>query len=214
MGPLKVFISYRRADTQHVAGRLGDRISSRFTLFMDIDDIPLGVDFTTALNEAVNSSDVVVVLIGHRFFGTGPIVDQPGGQPRDWVVAEVSAALDRGLVVIPVLVDNAEMPEEEQLPEPLRPLRRRQALRLSHASFNTDVEKLVDALTEIEKRKQAPMPSRPARTDTEPRCAVPRSRLLEGRRSRLPEGVVAGRRALRRRPATLSHRRSGPDGTR
>ena len=76
MGPLKVFISYRRADTQHVAGRLGDRIGSRFTLFMDIDDIPLGVDFTTALNEAVNSSDVLVVLIGHRFFGADPVVDR------------------------------------------------------------------------------------------------------------------------------------------
>ena len=77
-------------------------------------------------------------------------------------MAEVSAAFDRGLVVIPVLVDNAEMPEEKQLPEALWPLRRRQALRLSHASFNTDVEKLVDALGEIEGTKQAPTPSRPA----------------------------------------------------
>ena len=77
-------------------------------------------------------------------------------------MAEVSAALDRGLVVIPVLVDNAEMPEEELLPEALWPLRRRQALRLSHTSFNTDVEKLVDALTEIESTKQAPTPVHPA----------------------------------------------------
>ena len=119
MDALKVFISYRRADTQHVAGRLGDRISSRFTLFMDIDDIPLGVDFTTALNEAVNSSDVLVVLIGQRFFGTDPVLEPRPGQPGDWVVAEVSAAFDRGLVVIPVLVDDAEMPEEELLPEAL-----------------------------------------------------------------------------------------------
>ena len=95
MGPLKVFISYRRADTQHVAGRLGDRIASRFTLFMDIDDIPLGVDFTKALNEAVSSSDVVVVLIGQRFFGAlrassrRPDHHGTGSSPRSaqpWIV--------------------------------------------------------------------------------------------------------------------------------
>ena len=62
--------------------------SSRFTLFMDIDDIPLGVDFTTALNEAVNSSDVLVVLIGQRFFGTDPVLEprpvslETGSWPR------------------------------------------------------------------------------------------------------------------------------------
>ena len=162
MDPLKVFISYRRADTQHVAGRLGDRISKRFTLFMDIDDIPLGVDFTKALNEAVSSSDVIVVLIGQRFFGSLTMPEPRPGQPRDWVVAEVSTALDRGLVVIPVLVDDADMPEEQELPEALWPLRQRQALRLSHASFNTDVDKLVDALTALENRKRVPGPTPPA----------------------------------------------------
>ena len=175
MDALKVFISYRRADTQHVAGRLGDRIGSRFTLFMDIDDIPLGVDFTKALNEAVSSSDVIVVLIGQRFFGTVPPAEPRPGQPSDWVVAEVSAALDRGLVVIPVLVDNADMPEEEELPEALWPLRQRQALRLSHASFNTDVDKLVDALTELEIPQAGARAGAASPAGTEPGCAVPRS---------------------------------------
>jgi tetratricopeptide (TPR) repeat protein len=159
MDALKVFISYRRADTQHVAGRLGDRIGERFRLFMDIDDIPLGVDFTTALNEAVDSSDVLVVLIGQHFLDVTQVAAPRAGQPRDWVLAEVSAALDRGLVVIPVLVDNAEMPEEDELPEALWPLRRRQALQLSHASFNTDVDRLVEALIGLENRKRTPAPT-------------------------------------------------------
>ena len=162
MDPLKVFISYRRADTQHVAGRLGDRVDTRFTLFMDIDNIPLGVDFSQALDHAVNSSDVVLVLIGPRFLATEADGTRRIDRPGDWVVTEVSAALKRDLVVIPVLVDDAEMPEEAQLPQALWPLRRRQALRLSHASFNSDVEKLVDALTEIEHRKRTPGPSRVA----------------------------------------------------
>ena len=33
--PIKVFVSYRRADTQHVAGRFADKIADRFQVFMD-----------------------------------------------------------------------------------------------------------------------------------------------------------------------------------
>jgi hypothetical protein len=37
---VKVFLSYRRADTQHVAGRAADRLGDRYELFMDMDTIP------------------------------------------------------------------------------------------------------------------------------------------------------------------------------
>lgn len=165
MDALKVFISYRRADTQHLAGRLGDRIGRRFTVFMDIDDIPLGVDFTTALHEAVDASDVLLVLIGPRFFAGSRVKPAAEGRPADWVVAEVSAALERSIVVIPVLVDDTEMPSEEELPKPLWPLRSRQALRVGHASFNADVDRLVTALSEIEAREYgSSTPAAPART--------------------------------------------------
>jgi hypothetical protein len=44
----KVFISHRREDTQATAGRIYDKLQSRFgadAIFFDIDNIPLGVDF-------------------------------------------------------------------------------------------------------------------------------------------------------------------------
>jgi len=81
MNQLKVFISYRRSDTQHVAGRLGDRIGTRFTLFMDIDDIPPGVDFTTVVRRAIDESDVLLVLIGPHFLGVG-IFEKPNCSDR------------------------------------------------------------------------------------------------------------------------------------
>ena len=44
----KVFLSYRRADSPDVTGRIYDRLIAelgREAVFKDVDDIPLGVDF-------------------------------------------------------------------------------------------------------------------------------------------------------------------------
>jgi hypothetical protein len=53
-GSARVFVSYRRDDTRHVAGRLADRLVERFQVFMDMDTIepgtdqePAEMDFTT-----------------------------------------------------------------------------------------------------------------------------------------------------------------------
>jgi hypothetical protein len=46
-----VFISYRREDTSHLAGRLYDRLAARFgdaNVFMDVDTLDPGVDFAEA----------------------------------------------------------------------------------------------------------------------------------------------------------------------
>jgi hypothetical protein len=39
---VRVFVSYRRADSRHAAGRLGERLDEHFTLFMDVDRIRPG----------------------------------------------------------------------------------------------------------------------------------------------------------------------------
>lgn len=62
-----IFISYRREETDAYAGRLYDRLSSRFgeeRVFMDIDSIPLGDDFVDVITNKVESCDVLLALIG------------------------------------------------------------------------------------------------------------------------------------------------------
>jgi hypothetical protein len=47
-----IFISYRRQETGDLAGRLYDRLADRFgeaRVFMDVDTIELGVDFTEVI---------------------------------------------------------------------------------------------------------------------------------------------------------------------
>ena len=75
-GRVRVFLSYRRADTQHVAGRAGDKLGELFELFMDIDTIPPGVDFTDYVRRAVSSCDVLLAFIGDRWLD---LVDESGG---------------------------------------------------------------------------------------------------------------------------------------
>src|SRR5262249_7591935 len=63
--------------------------------------------------------------------------------PDDFVAIEIAAALDRGIRVIPVLVDGAHMPKAGELPEPLKPLARRQAAGVRNANFRQDAETLI-----------------------------------------------------------------------
>ena len=51
-----------------------------------------------------------------------------------------------GKRVIPVLVNDADMPRGEELPEALRPLARRNAVRLTHGRFRADTQGLIKAL--------------------------------------------------------------------
>ena len=171
MNQLKVFISYRRSDTQHVAGRLGDRIGTRFTLFMDIDDIPPGVDFTTVVRRAIDESDVLLVLIGPHFLGVGSDGERRLDKSGDWVAEEVGTGLARDIAVVPVLVDGAQMPSVADLPGKLKGLAHRQALRLTHVSFNSDAERLIETLDDIERIKfgTSDPPGRPAPPQSAPR---------------------------------------------
>jgi outer membrane protein assembly factor BamB len=148
--PGRIFLSYRREETQHLAGRLADRLVERFgesQVFMDIDSIPPGVDFAEAIQRAVSGCDVLLALIGRQWT---TLADEQGRRriddPDDFVVLEIRAALDRNIPVIPVLADGAAMPQRRELPKGLEQLSRRNAARLDAVSFRPDVGWLLEQL--------------------------------------------------------------------
>jgi tetratricopeptide (TPR) repeat protein len=146
-GTTRVFVSYRRQDARHVAGRLADRLVERFQVFMDMDTIEPGTDFTDVIRQAVEDCDVFLSVIGAQWLS----VKDDQGQPRledasDWVVAETVAALHRNVPVIPVLVDGAVMPSRSELPAELAALASRQAMTIRHESFSSDVNRLIAAI--------------------------------------------------------------------
>ena len=149
----KVFISYRRGEDSGYAGRLFDTLLDAFDpdrVFMDVDNIEPGMDFFAVLEEKVAQSDVMLAVIGKRW---ADAVDAKGNRrlenPKDFVRIEIEAALNQNKRVIPVLVGDAEMPPAEDLPEGLQALARRQALRVTHERYRSDVEGLIRALKRI-----------------------------------------------------------------
>ena len=64
---MKIFISYRRDDTQHSAGRLYERlvrVFGRNNVFKDVDSIPPGADFRDLLVQRVSDASVMLAVIG------------------------------------------------------------------------------------------------------------------------------------------------------
>jgi hypothetical protein len=147
-----IFINYRREDTAGHAGRLFDRLSVRFPgrVFMDIDTLDPGVDFVEAIEKAVGSCEVLIVLIGHEWVS---VKDAAGRRrlddPTDFVRLEVVKALERAIRVIPVLVQGASMPRHEELPADLDKLTRRNAIELSDARWSYDADRLIHAIEEV-----------------------------------------------------------------
>jgi len=155
---ISVFISYRRADTSADAGRLYDALRRRFgreNLFMDVDSLRPGQDWVKAVESEVGRCDVLLALIGPDWLTAA---DHAGGRrldsELDRVRLEIEAALAADKPVIPVLFEGAAMPHSGELPESLRPLVRRHAMRISHATFESDLRVLVRALKTIERAKE------------------------------------------------------------
>jgi hypothetical protein len=75
------------------------------------------------------------------------------------VRVEIVGALETGTRVIPVLVGGADMPRAEDLPDDLRPLACRQAIRITLERVKSDAQGLVgqirSALAEVEARRHA-----------------------------------------------------------
>ena len=128
-----VFISYRRSDTTSgYASWIYERLATVLgaeQVFMDLDSLPLGVDFVEHLERALSTATVALVLIGPTWLDAA---DEDGRRrlddPRDFVRVEVAAALRASVRVIPVLIDGATLPDADLLPENISALARRQAL--------------------------------------------------------------------------------------
>lgn len=142
----KIFISYRRDDTQHQADRLYEQLIDTFEkshVFMDIDNIPLGVDFAYYLDQQVGQCEVLLALMGRHWLSE---MQRRAVDPADFVRIEIASALNRNIPVIPVLFDDAPMPRAEDLPLEIRALVRRNGTLIRRIGFRNDVSRLIDGL--------------------------------------------------------------------
>lgn len=149
----KVFVSYRRSDSQDVAGRIVDRLTYRFSpndVFKDVDSIPIGVPFPELLSSALSRTDVVLVVIGPTW---ATVVDDCGtrrlANPLDFVRIEVETALASAAFVVPVFVTNAIMLDKKELPDSLKPLTVLNGISVRpDPDFHRDMDRLILKLEE------------------------------------------------------------------
>jgi hypothetical protein len=149
----RIFLSYRRADSADVTGRIYDRLAAHFgepAIFKDVDSIPPGIDFKEHLEKAVGRCKIFLVVIGDRWLETaGSTQSNRLHDPRDFVRIEVEAALNRNIPIIPLLVRGASMPEEEKLPPSLRKLVYRNGISIRpDPDFHRDMDRLIAAISD------------------------------------------------------------------
>ena len=139
----KVFISYRRADSEADAGRLYSDLAVEFgaqRIFKDVDNVPLGADVRASIHSAIADSGVLVVVVG------------PDWDPRrlhgesDWVRLEIETALEQRVSILPIRVRRAELPEPSQVPTSMRPFCDLNAAELEHGSWRRDLEPVIRAI--------------------------------------------------------------------
>jgi hypothetical protein len=157
-----VFISYRVQDTSGETGRLVDALKNHFEedqVFMDIDKIEPGVDFTEVISRSLDICDVMLAIIGPNWQGRDSNGLSRIKKPDDWVRLELSTALKRNIRVVPVLVDGATLPDVSELPEDLEGLSRRQTYEISNKRWRYDTEQLISFLQNsigVKPKRQAP----------------------------------------------------------
>jgi hypothetical protein len=120
---------------------------------MDVDQIQPGALFPAVVRKALQETDVLLAVIGEQWL---TLTAENGGrridQPDDWVAEEIGIALRRGTPIIPVLFDDARMPNRDGLPPALVGLADWQALGIAHESFSADSERLIETIERVVRR--------------------------------------------------------------
>lgn len=149
-----VFVNYRVREQGGYATLLHRELSRIFgssQVFLSSFSIPPGDDFVAGIFRALHECEILLAVMGPRWS------EFHGDAENDWVHREIAEAFRCGIRVIPVLVDDAELPTEAELPDGIAALARCQYVRLRHRSVQSDLDRLV---REIQKMAPALEPHR------------------------------------------------------
>lgn len=151
----RISIFYRGSDAAVTDGPLFDRVTARFgkdAEFMDVDDIPFGVDFREHINNALAEIDLLVVVIGPKWIGA----DRRGRvrieEINDPIRIVVETALARGVPVVPIHVEGTTMPASAAPPESLSALPQGNAAEANtRRNFHPHMDRLIRSMDKIPK---------------------------------------------------------------
>lgn len=146
----RVFICYRRGTCGFPALAIFQKLKEEFgkdNVFMDLEIGPME-NFREMIRRTIDRSDVLLALIDREWL---TIKDDDGipklANPHDVLRNEIEQGLERGIVVLPVLLDGTQMPHRRHLPESIRELTECNAARArTGTDFERDMEELIRAV--------------------------------------------------------------------
>jgi hypothetical protein len=160
----KISISYRRADSEAMTGRIFDRLIAYYgkeAIFRDIDDIPAGIDFRVHINEILRSTHILLAIVGPSWLGAAQGGAERIQEEADPVRVEVETALRRRVPIVPVLIGSTRMPSSDQLPPSLKDFAFRNAVKIDTGQdFDYHMDRLIKAMDTILSQTPKPPPSR------------------------------------------------------
>ncbi|MEW2548666.1 toll/interleukin-1 receptor domain-containing protein [Streptomyces sp. NPDC047002] len=142
-----VFINYRTKDGEHVAGQLYESITKRFgddRVFRDGSTLTPGRPFPTGIMDALHASSVCIAVVGEGW-AASPLLRRED----DYVRRELLEALERGITVLPVLIDKTPWLKAADLPPELARLAEIQAMRLRAYDSRHDLAEIGDYLSDM-----------------------------------------------------------------
>jgi TIR domain len=147
-----IAISYRRSDSSAIAGRIFDRLTTHFgddAVFMDVDNIPVGVDYRSHIDKTLRRTDVLLAVIGVNWLSHDSAGLSRLQEKTDPVRVEIETAVGHKIRIIPVLVDGAKMPDAAALPAEFDNFAYLNAAEVATGrDFRVHMEQLIDAINQ------------------------------------------------------------------
>ena len=131
-----------------MAGRIRDRLHQVFPgrVFLDVNNIDPGADFLVQINQNLDQCPLLIVLIGREWLSSTEAKTRLGDRD-DYVTREIETALERGVPILPILVNGATVPDLDQIPsEGLKSLLKQNMLDIRHNSFERDCDYLIEKI--------------------------------------------------------------------
>ncbi len=175
-----ISISYRRADSEAMTGRIFDRLAAHYgreSIFRDIDNIPPGIDFRVHINDMLRKTSILLAVIGPNWLGATSDGSDRIRRESDAVRVEIETALRRRTPLIPVLIGMTVMPNSDQLPPSLKDFAFRNAVRVDTGQdFDYHMDRLIRSMDAILAQPAKSLPSgetkMPGKSDTGSRRAA------------------------------------------
>lgn len=130
----RLFISYRRRQDAWAVGHLRDRLVGEFgreQVFFDSDSLQGGQRWLDQIRTAIAEAAAVVVVFDQAWYGVQADGSRRIDQPDDPVRQELLLALEQGVAIVPVVIDQTVVPGDADLPLDLRFLNRLHFRRLN-----------------------------------------------------------------------------------